>query len=87
MEINIPPQQIYANSKEGIIIEGGVMLSEYDTMWFSKSNDPHEHFFELVLWTLRDTLFRETPTFQPYEHVLKLLLLLGQHAFALELCC
>ena len=48
--------------------------------WFSKSNDPHEHCFELVLWTLRDTLFREAPTFQPYEHVLKLLLLFGQHA-------
>ena len=29
MEINIPPKQIYANSKGGLIIEGGVMLSEY----------------------------------------------------------
>ena len=29
MEINIPPQQIYANSKGGLIIEGGVMSSEY----------------------------------------------------------
>ena len=25
MEINIPPQQIYANCKGGLIIEGGVM--------------------------------------------------------------
>ena len=24
LEINIPPQQIYANSKGGLIIEGGV---------------------------------------------------------------
>ena len=29
MEINIPSQQIYANSKGGLIIEGGVMSSEY----------------------------------------------------------
>ena len=29
LEINIPPQQIYANSKGGLIIEGGVMSSEY----------------------------------------------------------
>ena len=32
LEINIPPQQIYAKSKEGLIIEGGVMLSEYGTV-------------------------------------------------------
>ena len=29
LEINIPPQQIYAISKGGLIIEEGVMLSEY----------------------------------------------------------
>ena len=29
MKINIPPQQIYANSKGGFIIKGGVMSSEY----------------------------------------------------------
>ena len=29
MEINIHPQQIYAKSKGGIIIEGGLMSSEY----------------------------------------------------------
>ena len=29
LEINIPPQQIYANSKGGLIIKGGVMSSEY----------------------------------------------------------
>ena len=32
LEINIPPQQIYANSKGGLIIEGGVMSSEY-SIW------------------------------------------------------
>ena len=32
LEINIPPQQIYANSKGGLIIEGGVMSSEYGTL-------------------------------------------------------
>ena len=30
LEINIPPQQIYANSMGVLIIEGGVMSSEYD---------------------------------------------------------
>ena len=29
LEINISPQQIDANSKGGLIIEGGVMSSEY----------------------------------------------------------
>ena len=29
LEINLPLQQIYANSKGGFIIEGGVILSEY----------------------------------------------------------
>ena len=29
LEINIPPQQIYANCKGGLIIEGGIMSSEY----------------------------------------------------------
>ena len=30
LEINIPPQQIYANSKgEGLIIEGGILSFEY----------------------------------------------------------
>ena len=29
LEINIPSQQIYANSKGGLINEGGVILSEY----------------------------------------------------------
>ena len=29
LEINIPPQQIHANSKGGLINEGGVMSSEY----------------------------------------------------------
>ena len=29
LEINIPPQQIHANSKGGLINKGGVMLSEY----------------------------------------------------------
>ena len=28
LEINVPLQQIYANSKGGVIIEGGVMSSE-----------------------------------------------------------
>ena len=32
LEINIPPQQIYANSKGGLIIKGGVMSSEYSTV-------------------------------------------------------
>ena len=31
LEIKIPPQQIYANSKGVLIIEGGVMSSEYST--------------------------------------------------------
>ena len=31
LEINISPQQIYANSKGGLMIEGGVMSSEYGT--------------------------------------------------------
>ena len=31
MEINIPPQQIHANSKGGLINEEGVMSSEYGT--------------------------------------------------------
>ena len=29
LEVNIPPQQIYIKSKGGLIIEGGVMSSEY----------------------------------------------------------
>ena len=29
LEINIPPQHISAKSKGGLIIEGGVSLSEY----------------------------------------------------------
>ena len=29
MEINVPSQQIHANSKGGLINEGGVMSSEY----------------------------------------------------------
>ena len=29
LEINMPLQQIYANSKGGLIIEGGTMSSEY----------------------------------------------------------
>ena len=29
LEINIPLQQIFANSKGGLIIEGGIMSSEY----------------------------------------------------------
>ena len=29
LEINILPQQIYANSKGGLINEGGVMSSDY----------------------------------------------------------
>ena len=29
LEINIPLQQIYANSKGGLIIQGGLMLNEY----------------------------------------------------------
>ena len=31
LEINIPPQHISAKSKGGLIIEGGVSLSEYGT--------------------------------------------------------
>ena len=31
LEVNIPPQQIHANSKRGLINEGGVMSSEYVT--------------------------------------------------------
>ena len=31
LEINIPPQQIFASSKGGLIIEGGVISSEYGT--------------------------------------------------------
>ena len=31
LEINIPPQHILAKSKGGLIIEGGVMSSEYST--------------------------------------------------------
>ena len=29
LKMNIPPQQIYANSKGGLIIKGGVMSGEY----------------------------------------------------------
>ena len=29
LEINIPPQQIFAKRKGGLIIEGGVISSEY----------------------------------------------------------
>ena len=32
MEINIPPQQLYANSKGGLI-KGGIMSSEYSNKW------------------------------------------------------
>ena len=32
LEINIPPQQIYANSKRGLIIKGSVMSSEYGSV-------------------------------------------------------
>ena len=32
LEINIPLQQIYANSKGGLIIKGGILLSEYGTL-------------------------------------------------------
>ena len=28
LEINIPPQQIFANCKGGLIIEGGVILTD-----------------------------------------------------------
>ena len=38
LEINIPPQQIYANSKGGLIIEGGVMSSEYGTANHRETN-------------------------------------------------
>ena len=31
LEIDIPQQQIHANSKGGLINEGGIMLSEYGT--------------------------------------------------------
>ena len=31
LEINIPPQQIFASSKVGLIIEEGVISSEYGT--------------------------------------------------------
>ena len=34
LEINIPPQQIHANSKGELIIEGGVMSSEYSKCKF-----------------------------------------------------
>ena len=37
LEINIPPQHILAKSKEGLIIEGGVSLSEYGIS-FSKQS-------------------------------------------------
>ena len=30
LETNIPLQQIYVKSKGGLIIEGGIMSSEYD---------------------------------------------------------
>ena len=33
LEINIPSQQIYANSMGGLIIEGGIMLSEYSNIF------------------------------------------------------
>ena len=33
LEINIPQQQIHAKSKGGLINEGGVMLSEYGTLF------------------------------------------------------
>ena len=32
LEINIPPQQIFANSKGGLIIEEGVISSEYSNI-------------------------------------------------------
>ena len=31
LEINTPPQQIHANSKGGLINEGGIMSSEYSS--------------------------------------------------------
>ena len=33
LEINIPPQHILAKSKGGLIIEGGVMSSEYGILF------------------------------------------------------
>ena len=32
LEINIPQQQIHANSKGGLINEGGIMSSEYSSV-------------------------------------------------------
>ena len=34
LEINTPPQQIFANSKWGLIIERGVMSSEYGRIYY-----------------------------------------------------
>ena len=34
LEINLPLQQIYANSNGGLRNEGGIMLSEYGTVTF-----------------------------------------------------
>ena len=47
LEINIPPQHILAKSKGGLIIEGGVMSSEYGTytiVAFSNFSG-HEHVY------------------------------------------
>ena len=39
LEINIPPQHILAKSKGGLIIEGGIISSEYSTYKGAWSND------------------------------------------------
>ena len=43
LEINIPPQHISAKSKGGLIIEGGVTLSEYGTSHHHGNNIFIEH--------------------------------------------
>ena len=39
LEINIPQQQIHANSKGGLINEGGVMSSEYGILSSEDRNE------------------------------------------------
>ena len=45
MEINIPQQQIHANSKGGLINEGGVMSSECGNTFLPEENGMHPMVF------------------------------------------
>ena len=51
MEINIPPQQIHANSNGGLINEGGVMSSEYGKNCVDNLSEPINNYFVLPFST------------------------------------